>query len=422
MNSLDSWDSLDSWSSYNSSPATLDEDCLYEHLRNCVKTEPTDHVIARFRQLFIDAQGYTDSQVWQALSQVVQDPEADKSFKYTLNRCCYTLINPWQTRLECHAAIPKLVALFEQLPTHSTQSKFTIRLRTLVRQFRQTEQYAALNRLPHVLLETNDQEAGGRSDNRLEPLIKRYPYIYDHSLLTEDSDKQHKRTIKGLRRKAERKFGVDLVRYNSRRLGHFKSKFAENPTLLSNAELDFALEYYTGKIERNRTHRDVARCFSAYSQTVRSYREFKGEFTDYLLTPIAAVAPIPISKQFSRQLQQYLQDTLSDFDSESLNNFVLVETCRRLLNFLIVDSPQHPNFQTFISLIRDIGYSLTVGLLLRIVLLCSSSKPWLERCFSILFNLHEKRYREDVPWLVTSLEHVNVALATNFGGYVISCR
>ena len=400
----------------------LDEDYLYEHLHNCVKTEEADDVIARFRQLFIDAQGYSDSQVWQALSEVIQAPEADRSFKYILNRCCYTLINPWQTRLECHAAIPKLVALFEELPSYPTQAKFTIRLRTLVRQFCQTEQYAALNRLPHILLETHDVETGNIQDTRLEPLIKRYPYIYDHSLLTEDSDKQQKRTIRGLRRKAERKFGIDLVRYNSRRLGDFSSKYAENPTLLSNAELDTALEYYTGKVELNRTHRDVARCFSTYSQTVRSYREFKEELTNYLIAPITSAAPIPISKQFRRQLRKYLQDTLSDFDSERLNNFVLVETCRRLLNFLVVDSPHHPIFQTFITLIRDIGYSLTVGLLLRIVLLCSAAKPWLERCFSILFNLHEKLYREDVPWLVTSLEHVNIALATNFGGYVISYR
>ncbi|MDJ0708173.1 MAG: hypothetical protein QNJ46_33295, partial [Leptolyngbyaceae cyanobacterium MO_188.B28] len=292
----------------------------------------------------------------------------------------------------------------------------------LVRQFRQTEQYAALNRLPHILLETEGLAGWGGDDRRLKPLIRRYPYIYDHSLLTEDSDKQQKRTVKGLRRKAERKFGVDLVRYNSRRLGYFDSKFVENPTLLSDSELDRALEYYTGKVELNRTHRDVALCFSTYSQTVRSYREFKEEFTDYLFTPISSIAPSPVWKQFSRQLRLYLQDTLSDFDSEKLNSFVLVETCRRLLNYLIVDSPQNPSFQTFITLIRDIGYSLTVGLLLRIVLLCSAAKPWLERCFSILFNFHEKRYREEVPWLVNSLEHVNVALATNFGGYVLSCR
>ena len=400
----------------------LDEDYLYEHLRNCVKTESADEVLARFRQLFIDSQGYSDSQVWQALIEVSQAPDADKSFKYILNRCCYTVINPWQTRLECHAAIPKLVALFEELPTYSSQSKLTIRLRNLVRQFRQTEQYAALNRLPHILLETEGLAGWGGDDRRLKPLIRRYPYIYDHSLLTEDSDKQQKRTVKGLRRKAERKFGVDLVRYNSRRLGYFDSKFVENPTLLSDSELDRALEYYTGKVELNRTHRDVALCFSTYSQTVRSYREFKEEFTDYLFTPISSIAPSPVWKQFSRQLRLYLQDTLSDFDSEKLNSFVLVETCRRLLNYLIVDSPQNPSFQTFITLIRDIGYSLTVGLLLRIVLLCSAAKPWLERCFSILFNFHEKRYREEVPWLVNSLEHVNVALATNFGGYVLSCR
>jgi hypothetical protein len=55
-----------------------------------------------------------------------------------------------------------------------------------------------------------------------------------------------------------------------------------------------------------------------------------------------------------------------------------------------------------------------MGLLLRIVLFCAKAKPWLERRFSILFNLHERRLCKEVPWLVTSLEHANLALITNF--------
>jgi hypothetical protein len=79
-------------------------------------------------------------------------------------------------------------------------------------------------------------------------------------------------------------------------------------------------------------------------------------------------------------------------------------------------------FRNFRHLVNDIGHALTMGLLLRLVLFCSAAKPWLERCFSVLFNVHERRTCKEVPWLVTSLEHANVALITNFGdvGYQFS--
>ncbi|MDJ0707587.1 MAG: hypothetical protein QNJ46_30290 [Leptolyngbyaceae cyanobacterium MO_188.B28] len=410
MNFLDSWDS-----SYRNNLTTKQEDLLYRHLWDCVRTEPADDVLNRFRRLFIEARGYGDPQVWRALTRIINAPGAEKTFKYTLNRCCYTVINPWQTDVERHAAIPKLVALFEEIPDNLTRSTLSNRIRMLVRKYTQTEQYAALHRLPHVLIETEENKTA-TENNPVGTLIRRYPYIYDYSLLTEDSGHAQKYAVKSLRKKAERRFGVELIRYNSSRLGYSSGEYADNPTLLSDEELNSALEYYTGKIEGNWGHRDLAMWFSTYSQTVSSYREFKAELSDYLISPLATAMPKYLNNCFSRQLRQYLKNMLSDFDAYPLNDFVLVETCRRLLNFLVVESAQRPAFQTFRHLIREIGFQLTIGLLLRIVLLCSAAKPWLERCFSILFNLHERYLRSDVPWLVTSLEHVNIALSSNFGG------
>jgi hypothetical protein len=187
-----------------------------------------------------------------------------------------------------------------------------------------------------------------------------------------------------------------------------------NPTLLAAADLNDAIGYYTGKIDGNRTQKDLARWFATYSKTTRSFRDFKDEFVDYLISPIAAVEPKYNSNHFTRSLRQYLRETLSEFDDQRLNSFILVETCRRLLNFLVVDSPQRPVFRRFRHLLEDIGYTLTIGLLLRVVLFCSAAKPWLERCFSVLFNLHERRFCKEVPWLVHSLEYTNIALITNF--------
>jgi hypothetical protein len=367
--------------------------------------------------LFIEATGYPDKEVWSALALLAQRNHADRQFKYTLNRCCYTLINPWYTQPRHHWAIPELIGLFETLPKAEALSLESRRIRALVREFIASEQYAALCRLQRIFLEPKTF-GGSHSETFTEhPLgdrIRHYPFLYDNSLLTKDSSQEQKHNILDLRRKAEVDLGIRLARYQSYQQGHSRNIQIVNPTLLDEPSLREALTHYTGKIDGHRTQKDLARWFATYSKTARSSREFKEEFVDYLIQPIAAVEPRYADNHFTRRLRQYLQESLSDFDDQRLNQFIVVETCRKALNFLVVDSPQKPVFRNFLHLLNDIGYTLTVGLLLRIVLFCSAAKPWLERCFSVLFNLHEEKFCKDVPWLVNSLEHTNVALITNF--------
>jgi len=95
----------------------------------------------------------------------------------------------------------------------------------------------------------------------------------------------------------------------------------------------------------------------------------------------------------------------------------VITTCQKLLNFLVVQGRQQPVFRRFWQLLNEAGHTLTVGLLLRIVLFCSAVKPWLENRMTVLFNHHEKCACKEVPWLMETLEHMNVALLTNFGKF-----
>jgi hypothetical protein len=408
------WDSLDSWSNYSSRPPASLEDLLYQHFQYWRKHEAPHELIERFRNLFFDCASYPDSSVASALFSLSQQDTADREFKYVLNRCCYTLINLWYTQPREHWAIPKLVRLFEEQPPALGANSKNQKIYHLVQEFSKTEQYAALVRLQDILQprEVEPPTPAAIEEQPLGYRIRHYPFLYDNSLLTKDSGQEQKQNINDLRHRAETSFGIRLARY------HAQSQIPNrepvtNPTLLDASGLNAALSFYTGKAN-GRTHRDQARWFATYSKTVRSFRDFKDEFVDYLIQPIAAAEPKYSGNHFTRNLRQYLRETLAEFDNQPLNSFILVETCRRLLNFLVVDSPQRPVFRNFRYLVNDVGHALTTGLLLRLVLFCSAAKPWLERCFSVLFNVHERRTCKEVPWLVTSLEHANVALITNF--------
>ena len=407
-------DSYESWSSNHPAASAELESHLYSHLQQCRQNEKPDTVIERFRQLFIQAEDYEDPLVWEALIELAHHPQSDREFKYTLNRCSYTLINPWYTQPREHWAIPALVQLFEDVPEVPVAEYPTQRIQELTLSFKRTEQYAALRNFAN-LFDEEVVNSGAVFDHQLVgKQLKRYPFLYDSSLLTKDSDNHQKTYVGELRRGAEVQIGIKLARYCDKNQRGVDSRIL-NPTCLSQAELRQALNYYTGKVEGNRSHRDLAQMFRTYSRTVRSFRDFKEEFLEFLLAPLADVDPRFVNNNFGRALRQYLRDTLQDFDGQRLNDFIVITTCQKLLNFLVVEGRQQPIFRRFWQLLHEVGHTLTVGLLLRIVLFCTSVKPWLENRLAVLFNHHEKYACKDVPWLVDTLEHVNVALTTNFG-------
>lgn len=411
---MSSMDSYESWSSGNQAASAELETYIYRHLQECRQKESADVLLARFQGLFIQAEGYPDSRVWEALTELANHPQSDREFKYTLNRCSYTLINPWYTQPKDHWAIPALVKLFEDVPPLHTTKVTTQQVRNLSQSFTKTEQYAALRRLAN-LFEANEtpEDLDALADQPVAKQLKRYPFLYDSSLLTKDSDQHQKSQVGKLRKDAETKFGVQLARYC-----HLRNKGgnqAQNPTRLSEQSLKDALDYYTGKVEGNRSHRDLAQMFQTYSKTARSFRDFKEEFLEFLLAPLADADPRYVNNSFGRALRQYLRETLQDFDGQRLTDFIVITTCQKLLNFLIVQGRQQPIFRRFWHLLQEVGTTLTVGLLLRIVLFCSSVKPWLENRLAVLFNYHERCACKEVPWLMDTLEHTNVALITNFG-------
>ncbi|MBE9156017.1 pentapeptide repeat-containing protein [Nodosilinea sp. LEGE 06152] len=412
-----SWDLLEDSSHFeNLSPASS-ENIVYQHLQYWRKQESPSQLINRFRQLFFDTNNYPDALVAQALIDLSKNSSSDREFKYIINRCFYTLINFWYTRPEDHWAISELISLLEEPIKVSYVQDNDSRLKSLIRDFTLTEQYSALVRLQQLFL-NNGLEQPTLTSIESKPLfylLSHYPFLYDSTLLTKDSGQIQKQHIAEMRRKVELDLSIQLARFHSSQIGQTRHISIRNPTLLEPSALNEALTYYTSKFDGTRSIKDESRYFAAYSKTTRSFRDFKDEFVDYLINPIAAVESKYNDNHFTRSLRQYLRETLSEFDAQQLNSFILVETCRRLLNFLVVDSPQRPVFRNFRHLLNDIGYVLTTGMLLRVVLFCSAVKPWLERCFSIIFNIHEKEKCQSVPWVVNSLEHTNIALIGNFG-------
>ena len=405
-----------------------EEQRLYDHLLQCVQSEPPDQLIERFRSLFIDGLGYPNREITLALDKILASKGAESEFKFILNRCCHILINRWQPRSHLQLFILDLVALFEKPSvrpiTEVSRVKSVRRLRELVESFAQSEQYATLRRLTRVIIQ--NQEAHAPQENRsLGSLLRRYPYLYDHCLISEDSSFEHQQTIREIQAQVQREFEIDLSQYVTYRVRESQVarlapmqtpariiQPAKNPTLLSDAELSHALQHFVGRVDGTSTYRDLANRFLAHSSYAPSYQAFKNDLYEYIT---ASVDPEYGRRQFNKQLYLQIRNILPDNHDQKLNDFLLIRTCSYLLNFLVVESAQRPQHFVFADLITNLGATGATGILLKIVLLCRKVKPYLEKRFSILFNHYESYSRDGVEWLIQALENLNVALSTNFG-------
>ena len=414
-----------------------EEQVIYDHLLNWIERESPEQMIQRFRALFLEGRRYSeDSAVAQALDYIIAHPTARDIFPHFLNRCCHILINRWQARPQFQLSIPLLIELFESVPESSSRiirRSSMYRLQVLIKAFRKTDQYAMLRRLANVLNQSVGNYAVASSsptqdssqERVLGQLIQRYPYLYQHCLLSDYSTQEQKYTVQQVQARVQHQLELDLSRYITYQVRRSRLKHqvsperlativapVTNPTLLSDIELNRAIKHYSGGVFAGRSYRETAKNFMLSCGQAQSYASFKDDLYQYILFGVDASYG---QRQFNEQLYNCLNCILPNSGSKAVNDFLVVRTCSQLLNFLVVDNAKFPQHFVFIDLITNLGPLLTMGLLLRIVLLCRKVRPYLERRFSILFNHYEYSEQNAVQWLVNALETLNIALATNFG-------
>ncbi len=399
---------------------------IYDHLLDVIDVETPEQVLERFRHLFIDGTRYSVPEIFEALHIVTASATAKEDFRYVLNRCCHILINRWQAHPQHRLEIPRLIHLFETISEGSTlgyrRYRGNRRLVELVKHFRETEQYLVLRRFAQILSRAVDEAGTGNSP--LGTLIRRYPFLYDHCLLGDDHNQEQQRTVRQVQYEVQHQFELDLSKYVTYQLR--KSKLAQNPnspsrshlqpahnpTLMSDGMLNCAIKHYSGRVNHGRTYRDLAKNFLTQSAHSQTFKAFKDDLYQYILMGVDTEYG---NRKFKNQLHSQLNIILPDSDHRPLNDFLMVRTCSQLFNFLIVDSIRDAQHYLFVDLLTNIGPISTTGLLLKILLLCSKVRPYLERRFSILFSHYESYSRDAVEWLISALETLNVALTTNFG-------
>jgi hypothetical protein len=400
------------------------EQIIYEHFLYVVKTETPARVIERFKSLFIEGVNYSDQRIWTTIETLAFEKTAEQNFPLVINRCCYILVNYWQMQPAGKVAVADLVELLDQLnDVRMTYSRTVRRLRQLLQVYLKSDDYPKLKRLNAVLNgASSDQKT--ILDRPLGTLISRYPYLYDHSLVSEERTFENVETIKRVQIDLRRQQETNLSQYLSYQVRRSRVKaqlgreaannlpLVDNPTLLSTKELGMAFGQFSGKAEGDASYQDLSRGFVSRLQMQPTIKKFKGDLYEYIISGVDSSYG---RRTFNDRLYKTIINISPDRDRQPLDELGLLRTCTHILNHLVIESPSNPQHFIFMDMISNLGSVFTTGLLLKIVLICQKAKPLLESRLSILFNHYESSQCNGVPWLVRSLENWNVAGAIHFG-------
>ena len=395
---------------------------IYDYLRHQAANLSPPELIREFQQLF--GQGKNEnSRITQALAEIVADKE---QFERFLNCCCYIIFDSW-----ADSGSTLYAQLLDTLDTAGVKSQDRRRqkLFKLIDLYRESESYLQLkavatiispqNRLKSNATPSTNEASGGSNDkhsSQIEAYLSRYTYLYPHFL--PQLELPHLTTlIDRLQHERQQQFEIQLsqhliYRLRLKQLAKMKllAKGAgklitpvPNPSILSERAFKIAWQQYTGK--QRGTVGERARHFITENKLRNSYKIFKQDLYRFLTSKIV---PRNNIYKFKARLEEKLASIFTQSDSKPLNRSLILQTCRQLYSFLIVEL-------TLEELTANLGTAQVMMVLTKIVLICPESKSDLERKICSLVARYQLQNAREFPWLIKSLEHLLIAFSVHYG-------
>jgi hypothetical protein len=415
-----------------------EEQKIYAHFAAAIQTESPQTIVVYFQNLFIEGVSYQDPQIRKTLEAIVNDNKYTESqFHHFLTHCCYLPIYYWQKQKLAISPIVELVNLFSRATFSVNKAgnyRKLSRIKNWLNSYKTSEGYLKLKRLVKILQYNEDRSQNITQDweqdihlnqknpNLIGNLARRYFYLYEPYLLADNSSNEAKKTIQVLRNNAQKKFELSLAQYMTDKVriqktsGLTESNKNEREkldiTLLNRQELDLSLRHFIVEIQDGYSYKSLAKSFLDRAKQTTCIKDFKEDLYQYLSF---GIDPKYGKHHFNARLAKTIKEILPEINSQKPNEFFIIRTCSNLLNFLVLDPNQPLNHYLFMDLVTNLGAANTVGIILKLVLICPKIKPSLEKRLSLLVAHYDSLTIDRVPWLVKSLENFSIAFVAHYG-------
>lgn len=381
-------------------PATDAELTVYRYVRQLSKKEPST-AIQDFYRLMFQGNTYPNPEAKAALADIVAQPDAAQQVLYVINRCLYTIGNPWRIDPAYHPHLRTLILKLEEIPSQTPKDPITRKWVTYLRQYVATDTLYRTLRRQLYLLPDSPMPEGTLADH-----FKDYFFIQETSTMTPDMPPDYRRRI----RQQQRQQGIVLnQQLEDYRQAYQTTGKATNPTRIPDQQLIQLIRAVHP--DQPNSYQVKAKRLGLTLADAQTMGDFRTQFHHYLMEPLTQVESHPAQGRVSRILHNIL-DSVGPADA-SYGETLEVRTCTQLLKQLVCNTVDNPKSSQFRHFIDRVGHQLATTVLLKIVLFRRTVQPWFEDRFGILFHTWEQARTETIPWVVQAFEYMNVALALN---------
>lgn len=368
---------------------------IYSFLLGMIKSRQPEDVLSEFRRLFIDCLESQSSSrrlgIYGAFSE-----NDEQEFRYTLKRCCYILINNWESHRK-YKYINDLVNIFADY-NFATESKIVSKrsiYRSWLANFLNSSDYQELK----LFVNRYEEQTKG-------PWVNRYSsYLLLAQSLNQDNPREQQEAARRMSRVLKDKFKFDLAMYIARsQSGSANICRSKNPTILGDnvIRLIKAIVIRKGVF----SYENIANIFIKQTQN-QCLKEFKISLQKYLFFSVQ-------QKEITETLQQQLLDQLSSWKeqhhTEIINKDWLLRICNKLVDSLTTENGRDPS-SLFVMLLSQ-GNPLTlVIILLKIILISRNSRSHLELRIAELIRYYNNYPEAECYWVINFIEIFNITFA-----------
>ncbi len=424
----------------------IDQDfqIVYEYLRQCAAIQSPAKVIQEFEHLFHQGKN-ENTQVSKALEKIIFAAPAQQ-FEQFLSCCCYIVLDGWLDKPETILYVSQLLNTFDNVGLTKSSDRRRKQLIQLIKNYQQTQSYLQLIAVIAIInpqtiashslataIATNEVSGSSNSDRQtiVNSYLLRYTYLYKYFSPQDAQIERLTAFIRKLEQARQKEFEILLsqhiiYRFRLKQLAKMKllakgvGKIitkVDNPSLLCEKAFTTALQQYISKIEYNQSILKRSQRFIAENDLRNTYKVFKQDLYHFLTTNIQ---PRNSTYQFKHRLKQKLAAIFPQSDAKPLNRTLILQTCRQLFSFLIVDPSVATEPNKFVELMANLGTAQVTTILVKIALICPESTADLEKKIYLVVTHYQLQNIQDARWLIKLLEYLLIAFSICFGKIDVS--
>ncbi|HAN76249.1 MAG TPA: hypothetical protein DCQ51_00125 [Planktothrix sp. UBA8407] len=362
---------------------------IYEFFLNGVQTSSSEAVLDSFEQLFFYLLCPKEPKVKTALETILSAETGESCFHGTIQRCCYILINNWLLKRQ-QKLIKNLIKILSN-PPDIEQTYLSIqesRLILWVNNFLNSEDYQ--NLLQCANFDRHDWSSRYQS------------YLLVPQYLNPRNSREQKEVARNLAQQLKDKYKFDLAMYIARLESPTgRNRTPNNPTQLGDEVVSLIKQ--TISTQRIFNYGTQANLFLQNTQNFH-YQEFKQCLPQYLMFNLSQQYPANILRE---KIEEKLQSLYRLHDDKIINQALIIRNCNRLIEYLLIEQGKAPSF-LFNLMIRQGSQLTLVILLLKLVLLASPCRTYLDICIANLIQFYQDHAEVRFQGLIQFLEIFNL--------------